>query len=371
MENTAPKRLLSLDIFRGLTVAGMIVVNSPGSDDTYAWAAHAHWHGCTFADLVFPSFLVIMGTSLVISLSRRRERGDSVGRLLSQIFRRSLIIFGLGLIASAVFFGLSPIHYLRIPGVLQRIAVCYFACSLLYLFTSLEVQIGTLAALLLGYWALMMRVPVPGYGRGNLTPAGNLASYLDRRVLGTHMLTGIEDPEGILSTLPAIATSLLGVVAGQWIVSSRPKRRKATLLLAAGLFCAAVGRLWAVTFPLNKQIWTSSFALLTGGIALIGLGACYAFLDENRGWKSCVGRPLEVLGRNPLIAFFASGLFYGLQTFVPISPGKLNLKLWITERFFGAWLSPPDASLAYALAYAALCTGALAILYRKKIFVKI
>ncbi len=374
MASNESKRLLSLDILRGLTIAGMIVVNSPGLDETYTWVAHADWNGWTPADLVFPSFLVIMGISLVISFGRRRERGESVNAMLWQVVRRTFIIFAFGLIESAVFYDFTSIHDFRVLGVLQRIALCYFACSLLYLFAGWEAQAGIMAALLLGYWALLTRVPVPGYGRGNLTADGNLASYLDRRILGAqHMMNSVEDPEGVLSTLPAIATSLMGVLAGHWIRGRRGKRRKVELLLAAGAASTAAGWLWGISFPLNKHIWTSSFVLFTGGIALLGLGLCYAFLDDDRGWKAWLARPLEVFGRNPLIAYFASGLFYGVQEFVPmrVQGAQGNLKLWLTYTLFAPWLSPRSASLAYALAYTGVCLGLMAILYRKRIFVKI
>lgn len=373
MANSEPQRLLSLDVFRGLTIAGMIVVNSNGSDETFPWVAHAPWNGCTLADLVFPSFLVIMGVSLTISLGRRRERGEPVGAMLRQILRRTFVIFAFGLLSSAILFNFNSIHDLRIPGVLQRISVCYFACSLLYLFTDAAVQAWTTAALLLGYWALMTLVPVPGHGRGDFSPDGNLASFLDRKLLHGHMMDDVEDPEGLLATLPAIATSLIGVLAGAWLRAAGGKRRKTSLLLAAGAAAAAAGWIWGRWFPLNKHIWTSSFALFTGGIALAGLALCHAFLNDDAGWRRYIVKPLEVFGRNPLISYFASGLFYGIQEFIPVREAgrQTSLKLWLTGHLFATWLGPREASLAYALAYTGACLAFMAILHRKKIFVKI
>lgn len=363
------KRILSLDVFRGITIAGMIFVNCPGNDDGYLFLQHAPWHGWTLADLVFPSFLIIMGVCLAISLGRRLDSGESRPKLLARAARRAAIIFSLGLLAS--FVEMSTTGVFRIPGVLQRIAVCDFCCAVLFLKTTPRTQVLTTIALLLGYWSLLRFVPVPGHGAGDLSPEGNLASYLDRLILGNHLFAPTHDPEGILSTLPAIATALMGVLAGHWLRSERRLAKRVGDCLAVGLITAAAGLIWGNYFPINKNLWTSSFALFTGGTALCGLGTCYWLVEVKslRSW----GRPFEIFGRNSLASYILSELFYGLQEFtrVRMADGSQgNLKLWICAKAFG-WLSPANAALSYTVFYIALFLGLMDIFYRRKIFVKI
>lgn len=365
------RRLLSLDVFRGITIAGMIVVNSPGNKTAYRWLDHSEWNGCTTADLVFPFFLFIVGVSIVLSMSTRLARGDSQDALLAQTFRRSLILFGLGMTA----IGLPNLHpeTVRIPGVLQRIALCYGASSFLFLKTRLRTHALVAAGLLLGYWLLMTAVPVPGLGRADLSPEGNLAAYVDRLVFGRHIYhPGRYDPEGLLSTLPALGTTLLGVLTGHWLRGSRSPREKALGMVAAGTACALLGPAWDPWFPINKSLWTSSYALYTGGLALLLLALCY-WAIELKGWRGW-GRPFEVFGVNSIAAYVLSILVIKVLVYTKVAgPGgtPVQLRLLLCGRLFGGWLSPPAASAAFALAYTLVWLGFFWVLYRRRVFIKL
>src|SRR6267143_3948596 len=291
-----PLRLLSLDAFRGLTIAAMVLVNNPGTwAAVYAPLKHAEWHGLTPTDVIFPFFLFIVG--MAIPLSR-----PTAGRVL----RRAAVIFALGLVLN----GLPAFDWttLRIAGVLQRIAVCYLVAAVLFLATSWRTQAIVTAALLLGYWGAMTLVPVPGFGRGDLGPEGNVAAWLDRALLGPHIWRGarVYDPEGILSTVPAVATTLLGVLAERWVRGARPARTIAGGLGLAGLIGVVLGAAWGLWFPLNKSLWTSSYAVLTAGLALLVFAACY-WAIEIRGWRRWA-TPFAVLGVNALALYFFSPL---------------------------------------------------------------
>jgi predicted acyltransferase len=366
LKNQRPDRLLSLDTVRGLTIAGMILVNCPGNDTPYPFLAHADWDGWTFADLIFPAFLVIMGVSLAISLGRRLEQGDEPFHVLGQTFRRSAIIFALGLVISAVM--VPRLGVFRIPGVLQRIAVCNFVCAYLFLHTKPRTQILAALGLVTLYSLLMMLVPVPGYGAGVLTPDGNLASYVDRLVFGGHMWVETHDPEGVISTLPAVATTLMGVFAGAWLRSKARRERQAEDIAAAGAVSILLGLLCSHWIPINKNIWSSSFTLFTGGVALCALALCH-WLIESRGFRAW-GVPFEVFGRNALASFFLSEMFYGVQEFIHLPGRDENIKEWLTAAAFGS-LSPQNAALGYSLCYLAFCFGVMSIFYRKRVFIKV
>jgi predicted acyltransferase len=366
---TAPEpapRLLSVDALRGLTVAAMVLVNNPGTwRAVYPPLDHAAWHGWTPTDMVFPFFLFIVGVAIPLALGGRLERGDP--GLVPRIVRRSLIIFGLGLLLHALpFFHLAT---LRIPGVLQRIAVCYLLAALLFVATrggrGWRVLALVTAGLLVAYWLLMTRVPVPGHGPGVLTPEGNLAGYIDRAVLGPHIwrASRVYDPEGILSTLPALATTLLGVLAGHWVRGARSPGRAAVGLVAGGLVAAALGQLWGLWFPVNKALWTSSYALLMGGLAALALAVCH-WLVEARGWRRWAA-PFAVLGVNALALYFLSSLMARLLLIIRVGPGNQRMQAWLFEQLFAPWASPVNASLAYALAYVALWWGLMWVLYRR------
>ena len=319
-------------------MAAMVLVNNPGTwRAVYAPLRHADWHGLTPTDVIFPCFVFIVGVA--IPLSR-----PTPGRVL----RRAAIIFALGIVLNgAPYFDWSTI---RIPGVLQRIAVCYLVAALVFLGTRWRTQVAVTAALLLGYWALLTLVPVPGYGRGDLEPEGNLAGWVDRAVLrGPHLwkVARVYDPEGIVSTLPAIATALLGVLTGQWLQSGRDPRRIFAGLTVAGAVATVLGMAWALVFPVNKALWTSSYVLLTGGLALLLFAVCY-WAIELRGWRRWAA-PFVVFGVNALLLFFLSTLMARALTLIHV--GGATLQKVIFDRAFAPWASPINASLAYAVAY--------------------
>jgi len=366
----APSRLDALDAFRGLTIAAMILVSTPGTwNAVYTPLDHAAWHGWTPTDLVFPFLLFAMGAAVPFALARRRGIPRGVRR---HVIRRAAILFLLGLVLNAIE-ALPPLHLstFRIPGVLQRIAIVYLAVAWLTERASLRAQIAVAVSTLLGYWALLMLVPVPGAGAGVLTPAGNLASYLDRLGLRGHLLTPVYDPEGALSTLPAIATALCGVFAGDWLEHSSQSHR--TLILwAAGIAATIAGLLWDRVLPINKNLWTSSFALFSAGLAAQTLAALHWLIHVMR-WRSW-SRPLAAYGRNPLAAYFLSVGLDSLLTRWTLADGA-SLKGLIYRSAFASWLRPccsaEAASLGYALAYVALWGAILGELYRRRLFIGI
>jgi len=365
--NDAPARLDSLDVFRGATIAAMILVSTPGTwNAVYTPLDHAVWNGWTPTDLVFPFLLFAMGAAVPFALERRR---GAPRRIRVHVLRRAAILFLLGLLLNAI--ETPPaldLATFRIPGVLQRIAIVYAAVAALTERTSRRTQVGAAVALLLGYWALLTLVPVPGVGRGVLTPEGNLASYLDRLLLGRHLLTRFYDPEGLLSTLPSIATALCGVFAGTWLKEPRVANRTAWLW-AAGLAAMLAGFAWGLVFPINKNLWTSSFVLLSGGLAAQALAFCHWFVDTMR--VRVLSKPLAAYGRNPLAAYFLSVGFDAVLTRWRIAEGG-SLKGLLYRAAFLSWLRPAElASLGYALAYVVLWGVVLFEMHRRRIFIGI
>ncbi|HKY27404.1 MAG TPA: heparan-alpha-glucosaminide N-acetyltransferase domain-containing protein, partial [Pyrinomonadaceae bacterium] len=295
-------RLVSLDVFRGITIAGMVLVNNPGTWSSIYWPlGHAAWHGWTPTDLVFPFFLFIVGLAITLAFGRRVETGGSKRDLYIKVIKRTLIIFGIGLFLNAFpYFNFSE---LRIPGVLQRIAVCYFFASIIFLNTEWYTQVIITIALLIIYWLMMTLIPAPGYAAGDLSKEGSLASYIDRIVFGKHVWAQakVYDPEGLLSTIPAIATTLMGVLTGHWLRSRKTAYEKVAGMFVVGAVCVAVG--WALNsfFPINKALWTSSYVLFTGGLALQFLALCYWIIDI-KGYRRWA-KPFEVFGLNAIALY--------------------------------------------------------------------
>jgi predicted acyltransferase len=396
--STTRERLLSLDVFRGITVAGMLLVNDPGT-----WSAifppleHAEWNGWTPTDLIFPFFLFIVGITTHLSLSARRARGDDDSALVKQILRRGIIIYLLGF-AMAMFpfyqWGnitslpnatawdriVYRIEHVRLLGVLPRIAIVYVFAALLTLKTTLKQQIIIIATLLFGYWFAMTLIPVPGENEiGALlihTHDRNLAAYLDRLILGTnHTWTGSVtfDPEGPFSTIPAIGTAMLGVIAGRWIAQKdRSMIERISGLFAGGAIAMVIGLMWNWSFPINKNLWTSSYVMFTAGMACVTLATIMWAVDyANVKWWT---KPFVVFGVNPIVAFVGSGvmarLIYTLWK-VDYHGRSVSLVEAIYQSVFLPWLPPRVASLAFAISFVLLWYGILSILYRRKIILKV
>jgi len=374
------QRLISLDVFRGLTILLMIVVNASGAG-SFPQLLHSPWNGWTLTDLVFPFFLFITGVSLTFSFASRikpsQESASSAhSRLLPHIIRRSVIIFAIGMLINAF-----PYYHLatwRIPGVLQRIALCYLAASLLYLWTGVRTRWAIVAALLVGYWILMRFVPVPGFGIPTvdiplLDPDRNLAAWLDRKLLWGHLYEHVRDPEGLLSTLPAIASTLFGVAVGEWIRALRSSSAKLlSRLVALGFACFVAGELWSLAFPINKKLWTSSYVLLTSGLAMLTLAACFWLLDVRKSRGSWTFIPI-VFGTNCIFAY-AFSEFVATASVVFRFP--FGGALVSTEELFKSFTSdnipqPQYSALAFAIFYVAFCWFFTWLLYRRKIFLKI
>jgi predicted acyltransferase len=364
-------RLASLDVFRGLTIAGMILVNNPGSwEAIYSPLEHAAWHGWTPTDLIFPFFLFIVGVSITLALGRRVENGGPRRGLYLKIIRRSFIIFGLGLFLAG--FPRYDFSTLRIPGVLQRIAVCYLITSVIFLNTKWRTQAVVAASLLLLYWAVMVLIPVPGFGAGDLSMEGNLAAYIDRALFGRHTWKPIYDPEGLLSTLPAIATTLAGVLTGHWLRLRRSELEKVIGMFVAGAVFVVAGWGWGFWFPINKALWTSSYVLLTAGLALQLLAVCFWLVDIKgvQRWA----KPFIIFGTNALAIYFLSELFsraISLITFSRADDSAVDLQTFVYENLFASWASPKSASVLFAIGIVLLWLGVAGILYRKRIFIKV
>jgi len=369
---TPKGRLASLDAFRGLTIALMILVNSPGDTETvYSHLSHVVWNGWTFADTVFPSFLFIVGVSLVFSHAKQEEKGISNSTFMVQLMRRAIILFALGLFINS--FATFQLSTIRIPGVLQRIAVCYFLTSLIVLKAGLRGRILWLIGLLASYWLMMRFMPVPGIGAGVLEPGKNFAAWVDSLFLKGHMWSyydGTWDPEGIVSTIPAIGTTLFGVLTGQWLRSSLPERRKVSGMVCAGLVLLIAGYILDRWLPINKSIWTSTFSIFMAGVALVCLAFFYWLIDiaDFSRWAN----PFIILGLNPITVYVLSEVFdTTLRIFnLPMYLGQaINCQSYLFKSLCIA--KPQISSLLYSL-LTLLCMLLIAwIMWRKRLFIKI
>ena len=422
------QRLVSLDVFRGITIAGMILVNNPGSwGSLYSPLEHSHWNGCTPTDLVFPFFLFIVGVAMAFSLQRRIETGHSRAALLGQVIRRTIILFLLGLImygfpdfrligpfvmlivglallyadqpvlslgpdggarlrkvlagllltGAVLYFTLDFNHFqetnLRVPGVLQRIAVCYLLAALIMLSCGVRGVAIWATLILVAYWIIALGVaPPPGYQNEVTGSPGLLHDWIDVRLLGGHLYRERPDPEGILSTLPAVATVLLGVLTGHWLRGKREKTATAVGLFFMANVALVLGLGMNYGFPINKKIWSSSYVIFTAGLALHFLAMCYWLIDV-RGFKRWAW-PFVVFGSNAIVVFFASSLsakmMYRTKLALP-GGGEISIKNWIYQNAFAAWADPQFASLCFALTYILLWLLLMIPLYRKRIFIKV
>ncbi|MEP6729094.1 MAG: DUF5009 domain-containing protein [bacterium] len=401
---TPPReRLLSLDVFRGMTVAGMLLVNDPGTwASIYPPLEHAEWNGWTPTDLIFPFFLFIAGITTHLSLSARRARGDDERAIRNQIIRRGALIFLFGFLVNGFPYftwgdvtGIADPTFLqrivdrllhwRVMGVLQRIGVAYMVAGLLTLRTTLRQQVVTIASLLLGYWVVMTVLPVPGEGTIGALLLGSgprtMAAWVDRLVLdwsrwglGNHLWASSKtwDPEGVLSTIPAIATAMLGNLAGRWIAQRRPLSERLAGLFSAGALAMMAGMMWHWVFPINKSLWTSSYVLFTGGLACVSLATVMWIVDfqKVRGWTKF----FVVYGLNPMFAFVGSGVLarciYSIFK-VQKDGHPIAVQAWMYQTFFASWLTPINASLAFAVVFVLFWYGILYSLYKRNIVFKV
>ncbi len=389
-------RLLSLDILRGLTIAGMIIVNDPGSWSTvYPILLHADWHGITPTDLVFPFFLYIVGVSIALSYSKQIQAKKPKGKMIGKIIKRSVIIFALGM-----FLWLFPkFTEVRIPGVLQRIGLVFFACSLLFIYQSnwkRQTYIGI--GLLIAYWALMTLVPVPidevivgaiSSGQvpnhagmidvtiptkisetlvaGNLEPGTNLAAWIDRKIIPFRLYQYSWDPEGLLSTLPSIASGITGILAGLlWLRKDKPER-KVIWMFILGFVWFALGSFWHWTFPINKNLWSSSYVLYTSGLATMLFATCIWLVDI-QGYRKFTF-PFVVFGTNAIAAYVLHGIL-NTPAGASVFSGE-SFKGLFYNGLVNSGIAPNLASFAWALFYTLVCYSIIWILYKRKIFIKI
>lgn len=373
-EEIGKTRLLSLDVFRGMTIAGMVLVNNPGTwSAIYPPLKHAEWHGVTPTDYIFPFFLFIVGIAIPIALGKRVEEGVNNAVYL-KIFRRSATIFLLGLFLAA--FPYFDFANLRIPGVLQRIAVCYLIASLIFLHTNWKQLVYIAIGLLLFYWFLMTAIPVPNCEISTIDDkACNLAAYIDRLIFGENHVwkqAKVYDPEGILSTLPAIATTISGVLTGMWLKTKKSDLEKVGGLFFFGVVLIALGWIWNSFFAFNKPLWTGSYVLYTSGLALCFLGFCYWLIDI-KGYKFWT-KPFVIFGVNALALFVFSGLLSKILGLIKVTgaEGKqVSLQKWIFDSIFMSLASPINASLMYAISYILLWLFLMWLLYRKRIYIKV
>jgi len=375
------QRLLSLDFFRGITVAAMILVNNPGDwGNIYAPLRHAAWHGCTPTDLVFPFFLFIVGVSIAYAMGSKKTDPSTHNKLILKALKRALILFGLGLFLSLypkVFTEpLAAFSTVRIPGVLQRIGVVFFICAILFLKNSEKSLFKILIGILALYWVLMTFIPVPGVGYANLEKETNLGAWIDRGILTeAHLWKASKtwDPEGILSTLPAIATGLFGILVGLYLRRKDvDPATKIAWLFTAGTAACGLGLLWDLQFPINKQLWTSSFVLYTGGLATIILALSYWIIDVQQYTRFT--KPFVVYGVNAITVFFLSGLLPRTLNMIKVA-GKdgeeIGFQSWLYSTYFAANFSPVNASLIWAITFILFWLLILWAMYKKNIIIKV
>jgi predicted acyltransferase len=360
------KRLLSLDVFRGITIAAMILVNDPGDwSHIYPALEHSKWNGCTPTDLIFPFFLFIVGVSIVYAMQRKAANPENHGRILASAFRRGLLLI---IISLAIQLILHPgFDHLRFPGVLQRIGVVFFICTILYLKASERTRDVLFALLLIGYYVLMVFAPVPDTGVASLQPETNMGAWLDRIVFSTNHLWAEShtwDPEGLLGTLPAIATGLFGIRVGTWLKrEDREDGEKVSWLFTWGVLAVIAGLFWGFFFPINKALWTSSFVLYTGGWATIALAACYWLIDV-QGYKKYTSFFIP-FGINAITA-------YVLSDFIPHYINKIKIGgASVYQVVFEPYFSPFNASLVSAVMMTLLIWVFMRILYLMKIIIKV
>lgn len=364
------ERLLSLDVFRGFTLLGMVLVNShPGRP--YPPLAHAKWNGWTFTDLIFPFFIFIAGVAIPYAFASRISRGASRRMLFWQILRRSVLLFVIGLFLNA--FPRFDLSTLRVMGILQRIAICYFLASVIFVILRLTPKsIAWLSGgILVLYFILMKFVPVPGYGAGVLEPVGNWGNFIDQHLLSGHLQNGAWEGKSLLGNFSALVTMLMGLLTGLYLRTDRPAFEKLTHLYFFGSLCLTAGACWSLWFPINQGLWTSSLVLFMGGMAILFLATCYVLVDLKKvtWWTS----PFLVFGMNSVLVWIFSQL--GMKTLMAIpmaGPGGTPVNLWTAAgECLSRYLGPMNGSLAFAILYDLFWLGVMYVFYRRRVFVKL
>ncbi len=367
------KRLLSLDAFRGATIVAMILVNNPGSwSALYPQLRHAEWNGWTMTDWIFPFFLFTVGVAMTLSFAKRVESGIPVRQLYGHIITRTIIIFALGLFLNGFpYFNFSE---LRIPGVLQRIAICYGITSIIFLHSTLRGQIYWITGLLACHWLIMQYIPVPGIGSGLYEPGKNFSNYIDSLVLSGHMWnqTVTWDPEGIISTIPSIATVLFGILTGHLLRSEKTKEEKTIRMYAAGTFLIIFGIIIDMWVPINKKIWTSSFSIFTAGWANLCLATCFWSFDV-KGYGR-YAKPLVIYGMNAIAVYVVSELVAITIGIINVTDGKgvsLPLQEYLYANIFLPIANPVNASLLFAISFVVVMYFFVWVLWKKNWFLKV
>ena len=374
-------RLLSLDVVRGITIAFMIMVNNNGGSGSWGFMNHADWNGLTATDLVFPAFVFVMGVSVVFAIEGRLARGATRGQIVRHTAQRAAILCVLGIVVNS--FPFFETDHMRFYGVLQRIAVCYLAVSLLYLGSRRAWPIAaTLLVALVGYWVLVRWVPVPGAGvPGRDVPfmdvRQNLVSWIDRQLFPYHLYRdvpdhNVRDPEGLLSDLPAIGTALMGMLTGVWLRTRRSMPAKARGLAGAALASLALGYVWALWFPLNKNMWSSSYVLVAGGYSLALVTLAF-WAVEQKGWRTGWTWIWLVFGSNAIAAYMFSELLPGVLSNLHVVSGgeRTDVNTFVFNHVFVHIPDPGWAAFAYSVSFTAVCFVPVWMLYRRRIFLKV
>ena len=377
----APQRLVALDVLRGITIAFMIMVNNNGGAGSWHFMNHAQWNGLTPTDLVFPTFVLVVGASIAFAFEARLKRGATRTQLAWHTVKRAVILFLLGIVVNS--FPFFELVHMRFYGVLQRIAVCYLVVGLFYLWDRrVWTKVAALAVALVGYWVLLRWVPVPGAGMPGrdfpfMDQTQNMVSWLDRLLLKGHLYLpwtthDVRDPEGLLSDLPAIGTALIGLLTGLWLRGQSAVKTKAAGLAAAAVGCLGCGYLWSLWFPLNKNMWTSSYVLVAAGYSLSLLTVVF-WLVEVKGWRKSWTWPWLVFGSNAIVAYMFSELLPGVigSIAIPVDGKHESLQVFLAAPIYALIANPGWAAFAYAVTYTAVCFVPVWMLYRKRIFVKV
>ncbi|MBG0743283.1 MAG: DUF5009 domain-containing protein [Cylindrospermopsis raciborskii KL1] len=374
-------RLISLDVFRGLTIAMMIIANMAGVvPDVYPFLSHALWNGCTPTDLVFPFFLLIVGVAMSFSLSKYSLESKLDKFVYFNLCRRAVILFTLGLLLNGFWnqgVGSFDLQSLRVMGVLQRIGLAYLFASLIVLKFPEKIQWALAGILLIFYWLTMMYIPVPDYGAGILTREGNFGAFIDRLIIAKpHLYAGDGfnfrgDPEGLFSTIPAIVNVLFGYFAGQWMRKSTINSHTSMDLVLWGLCSLVVGMIWDSLFPINKKLWTSSYVLFSTGWGLVFLAACYDLIEVRKIKRWSKG--FEIIGLNAIALFVASVFLIKVTVKLKIGEGEnaISVYNWIYRNLFASWLGNTNGSFLFALATLLLWYGLAFFMYRQRWFIKV